>query len=93
MPNGIEERLEYNQCQAAVRRLTEYLSHELQPQEQEAVEQHLHECRGCFARFHFEETLLRTIHDRLLEVHTPAGLRARIMADLTVAEVETPTPL
>ena len=86
MSDEIDARLEYNQCQEAVRRLTDFLSHELSPQEQQSVERHLTECRGCFARFHFEETLLQTIHDRLREMRAPSGLRERILASLNSAE-------
>mgnify|MGYP000864310975 CR=1 FL=1 len=71
--------VEYNQCQEAVRRLTEYLSKELRPEEEEAVQQHLSQCQGCFAKFHFEETLLRTIRERAAEVRAPLPLREKIL--------------
>ncbi len=70
----------YNECQEAVKRLTDFLSHELGPDEEVRVRQHLHVCRGCFAKFHFEETLLRTIRERVKTVQAPADLRARILA-------------
>lgn len=69
----------YNECQEAVKRLTDYLSHELGPDEQVRVQRHLHVCRGCFAKFHFEETLLRTIRERIQTVHAPDALRAKIL--------------
>ena len=71
--------LEYNQCQEAVKKLTDYLSHELCADEETAVKRHLSECRGCFAKFHFEETLLRTIRDRAEQVRAPGALRDKIM--------------
>ena len=72
--------LEYNQCQEAVKKLTEYLSHELKPEEDASLRKHLAECRGCFSKFHFEETLLRTIRDKVEQVHAPAVLRDRILS-------------
>ena len=77
--NSPTEAVEYNQCQEAVLRLTEYLSHELRPDEESAVEKHLSECKGCFSRFHFEETLLRTIRERAEQVRAPGNLRDRIL--------------
>jgi anti-sigma factor (TIGR02949 family) len=73
------EAVAFNQCQEAVRKLTEYLSHELRPDEEVAVEKHLAECKGCFSRFHFEETLLRTIRERAEQVRAPGNLRNRIL--------------
>jgi anti-sigma factor (TIGR02949 family) len=73
------EQVEYSQCQEAVQRLTEYLSNELRPDEERAVQQHLSMCSGCFAKFHFEETLLRVIRERIDHVRAPGGLRERIL--------------
>ena len=78
-----ETGAEYTQCQEAVKRLTEFLDHELKPDEQEAVQQHLTLCRGCFARFHFEETLLGTIRQRVEAVRAPGSLRDKILGMLT----------
>ena len=77
---GNEDVAGYSQCQEAVKRLTEFLSHELQPGEEEKVQRHLQECRGCFARFHFEETLLRTIRQRADAMRAPGGLREKILS-------------
>ena len=73
------EPLEYNQCQEAVRKLNEYLSHELQAEEEKMLHQHLSQCRGCFSKFHFEETLLRTIRSKVEQVHAPMSLRGKIL--------------
>jgi len=75
--------LEFNQCQEAVYRLTEYLSSELHPEEETAVQHHLSECRGCFERFRFEETLLRTIRERAEQLRAPQTLRERILGLLS----------
>ncbi len=79
----------YNECQEAVQRLTDFLSHELGPNEEARVREHLHVCRGCFSKFHFEETLLRTIRERVQTIQAPADLRARILA-LVVPPVVSP---
>lgn len=76
-------QLEYNQCQEAVKKLTDYLSHELHGDEETEVKRHLSQCRGCFAKFHFEETLLRTIRDRAEQVRAPGALREKIMTLLS----------
>lgn len=71
--------LEYNECQQAVKRLNEYLSHELHSEEAAMVQEHLSKCEGCFSRFHFEETLLHTIRERVQAIHAPADLRRNLM--------------
>lgn len=71
--------LEYNQCQEAVKRLTDYLSNELEPTEAETVQTHLAQCKGCFAKFHFEDALLRTIREKVEQVHAPQTLREKIL--------------
>ena len=73
------ESLEFNQCQEAVKRLNEYLSQELEPSEEELVKNHLSQCKGCFEKFHFEETLLRTIREKIGQVQAPTALRQRIL--------------
>ena len=75
----VYDELAYNRCQEAVKRLNEFLDHELGPDEQAMVQRHLGECHDCFARFHFEETLLRTIRERVETIHAPAALRERIL--------------
>jgi anti-sigma factor (TIGR02949 family) len=74
-----ETPLEYNQCEEAVKRLTDFLSRELAVDEEERVQQHLAQCRGCFAKFSFEETLLRTIRERAESVVAPENLRSKIL--------------
>lgn len=71
--------LEYNECRQAVRQLSDFLSHELRPDEEQAVQQHLARCRGCFARFSFEEALLRAIREKAEQGRAPDALRARVL--------------
>lgn len=79
--------IEYNQCQEAVRKLNDFLSHELRPEEEAAVQKHLSQCRGCFAKFHFEETLLRTIRERAQQVRAPHTLREKVLGLLSRPDV------
>jgi len=72
--------LEFNQCQEAVKRLDEYLSRELEGAEVDQVRRHLSECKGCFDKFRFEETLLRTIREKAEQVTAPVELRSRILS-------------
>jgi anti-sigma factor (TIGR02949 family) len=80
--------LEFNQCQEAVRRLNDYLSHELDTTELDVVQQHLSECKGCFDKFRFEETLLRTIRQKAEHVAAPPALRNRILNLLGKSDVK-----
>jgi len=81
--NGMNEisqvPVEFNQCQQAVRRLNEYLSRELNSDETDLVQQHLQQCKGCFDKFHFEETLLKTIRAKISSVSAPSGLRDSVL--------------
>lgn len=86
MDSSEEDALDFNQCQRAVKRLTEYLSHELQPIDEEAVHHHLLQCRGCFTKFHFEETLLQTIRTRVEQVQAPLALRERLLRAIDAAD-------
>lgn len=89
-PDGASHgQIEYNQCQEAVRRLNDFLSHELRPEEEDAVQRHLSQCRGCFAKFHFEETLLRTIRERAHQVLAPQPLRDKVLGLLGRVEAST----
>jgi len=81
--NGMNETsqtpVEFNQCQQAVQRLNEYLSRELNPDETELVQEHLQQCKGCFDKFRFEETLLKTLREKISSVKSPASLRESVL--------------
>jgi anti-sigma factor (TIGR02949 family) len=85
-----DEALEFNQCQEAVLKLTEYLSNELRPEEEERLQRHLSQCKGCFSKFHFEETLLKTIRAKAQQVYAPLSLRDKILGLLTRPDIPTP---
>ena len=78
--------LDFNGCEQAVKRLTDYLSHELSEGEQAGVERHLSVCRGCLEMFSFEEQLLEVVRARASEGGAPDTLRRRILALVSGAE-------
>lgn len=44
-------------CEEALRRLFDYLDHELDESRRAEMEQHLKVCRGCYSRVEFEKRL------------------------------------
>ena len=64
-------------CEEALRRLADYLNRELEPREDQAVEQHVSLCRACFSRAEFERLLKERLTD-LGREETPAHLQSRI---------------
>jgi anti-sigma factor (TIGR02949 family) len=44
-------------CEQALKRLLEFIDHELSDSEHASVEQHLRTCRGCCSRMEFESRL------------------------------------
>ena len=83
MEKTLPASLEYNQCQEAVHKLNDFLSRELAPAEEELVQNHLNECNGCFEKFRFEVTLLRTLREKIGQVQAPDALRQRVLGLLS----------
>jgi anti-sigma factor (TIGR02949 family) len=50
-------------CEQALHRLFEFLDHELDAQERDAVQYHLSTCRSCFSRADFERRLKQKLHE------------------------------
>jgi anti-sigma factor (TIGR02949 family) len=44
-------------CEQALKRLLEFIDHELSDGEHDSVERHLRKCRSCFSRMEFESRL------------------------------------
>jgi anti-sigma factor (TIGR02949 family) len=44
-------------CERALKRLLEFIDHELPENEHDSVERHLRTCRTCFSRMEFERRL------------------------------------
>lgn len=69
---------DYYSCEEAVRRLNEYLDHELDPREREDVVKHLAMCKPCLERFHFEESLIIEIKTKMQKFCAPSDLKSRL---------------
>jgi anti-sigma factor (TIGR02949 family) len=50
-------------CEEALRRLFEFLDHELAPEERDAMQRHLQTCRSCYSRSEFERRLKAKLHE------------------------------
>jgi len=69
---------DYYSCEEAVKRLNEYLDHELAPEERRDVIKHLTLCRPCLERFHFEENLIVQLRERMKKFCCPKTLKQRL---------------
>lgn len=69
---------DYYSCEEAIKRLNDYLNHELQPEERTDVLKHLQICKPCLERFHFEEGLLASLRNRVARLAAPGKLRAKL---------------
>jgi anti-sigma factor (TIGR02949 family) len=64
-------------CELALKRLLEFIDHELPPGEHDSVERHLRTCRSCFSRLEFETRLKQRLA-ALSTQDVPATSRDRI---------------
>jgi anti-sigma factor (TIGR02949 family) len=64
-------------CEEALRHLFEYLDKALEGDLQHQMEQHMSNCRSCFSRLEFEQSLKAHVH-RAGSDSAPASLRAKI---------------
>jgi anti-sigma factor (TIGR02949 family) len=64
-------------CQEAIRHLFEYLDKALEGDIQHQMEQHMSNCRSCFSRLEFEQSLKAHVH-RAGSDRAPASLREKI---------------
>lgn len=65
-------------CRETVRRLWDYLDHELSPGEVRAVEAHLADCDRCPKHFTFEREFLAAVRMARAERGANAELRGRV---------------
>lgn len=63
-------------CEQALARVFEFIDHELNARERDAMQTHLHTCKSCFSRAEFERRLKVKL-TRLRE-HAEPGAQARI---------------
>ena len=64
-------------CEEALRHLFEYLDKALEDDMQHQMEQHMSNCRSCFSRLEFEQSLKAHVH-RAGSDSAPASLRSKI---------------
>jgi anti-sigma factor (TIGR02949 family) len=69
-------------CEAAFRRLDDYLDRQLRPDEMRLVAEHLHICEACTREFTFEASVLDGVRRKLKSLEMPPDLLARIAARL-----------
>jgi anti-sigma factor (TIGR02949 family) len=66
-------------CDQALKRLLEFIDHELPDREHDGVERHLRTCRTCFSRMEFESRLKQQL-STLSGDEVPKEARDRIRA-------------
>ena len=65
-------------CEEAIKRLNEYLDHELSEAERVVVLKHLEICKPCLGRFTFEQTLIVSLRQKLTRLRAPETLRHKL---------------
>jgi len=63
-------------CEEALGRLFEFLDHELDAEERDAMQFHLSRCKSCFSRANFEQRLKQRLRE--LRADDDAGAAERI---------------
>lgn len=69
---------DFYSCEEAVKRLNEYLDHQLSPGEAMVVMRHLEICRPCLRRFTFEQTLVVSLRQKVNASAMPTALRDKL---------------
>ena len=64
-------------CELALKRLLEFIDHELSDSEHDSVERHLRTCRSCFSRMEFENRLKQRL-SALSTEDVPSTSRDRV---------------
>lgn len=77
---------DFYSCEAAIRRLHEYLDHELSDEERAVVIRHLEICKSCMPRFTFEQTLIVSLRQKMKSAHMPETVRLRLHSLLRIRE-------
>ena len=77
---------DYYSCEEAIKRLDEYLDHEMTDGERAVVLKHLEICRPCLRRFTFEQTLVVSLRHKATLLCAPAALREKLHALLHTDE-------
>lgn len=69
---------DYYSCEEAVKRLNEYLDHQLTDAERVVVMRHLEICRPCLRRFTFEQTLVISLRQKVALLCAPVAVREKL---------------
>ena len=69
---------DFYSCEEAVKRLNEYLDHQLSDSERVVVMKHLEICRPCLRRFTFEQTLVISLRQKAAHLCAPSALREKL---------------
>jgi anti-sigma factor (TIGR02949 family) len=69
-------------CEEAFRRLDDFLDHELSPDEMRLVREHLETCAQCSQEFHFEQSVIAGLRDKLARIEAPPDLLSRLTEHL-----------
>src|SRR5438132_12142991 len=78
-------------CEQATDLMDGYLDGELDLITNQAIEQHLRDCRNCDQRYTANRTLIRAINSAIPYYKAPAELRERIQSSLREEIAERPT--
>ncbi|BDI32193.1 hypothetical protein CCAX7_42440 [Capsulimonas corticalis] len=70
--------IDYYSCEEAIKRLNEYLDHQLTEEERVVVLKHLEICKPCFSRFSFEQNLIVSVRAKLTKICAPQPLREKL---------------
>lgn len=69
---------DFYSCEEAVKRLNEYLDHEMTAEERVVVLRHLEICRSCLMRFSFEQSLVVSLRQKVSLMCAPPALREKL---------------
>ena len=69
---------DFYSCEEAIKRLNEYLDHQLTAAEATIVMRHLEICRPCLRRFTFEQTLVVSLRQKANASCMPPALRDKL---------------
>ena len=69
---------DFYSCEEAVKRLNEYLDHEMTAEERVVVLRHLEICRPCLARFSFEQHLVVTLRQKVSVLCLSQAVREKL---------------
>ncbi|MDQ2801112.1 MAG: zf-HC2 domain-containing protein [Armatimonadota bacterium] len=69
---------DFYSCEEAVKRLNEYLDHQLTDADRIVVLKHLEICRPCLRRFTFEQTLVISLRQKVSHLCVPPTLREKL---------------